>query len=457
LKAFIAASLALAAWAACGGIASSGDLVSDVGADNEAETPWTDVDAIDAAEDEMDVVTVDVAETVKEIPSCGVGISPSATCDQRYSAVWAAETEARRCTTHGECVISGDPTCTSGFWPGSWSLAHDYTKLNCLVDAFFAAGCHGQDCDWFDAYPPGVACLDGACTVLPTNCKADADCGPDQTCLSMGSGFGPFLVTYCALCTADAGTYCTEGCKGIALQVSVDAVDPCALTVVVQALGGTDTVTMDGRKPYTPTTLLPNSGCWLSYRPESAASFEVGCGDCGGTFRKFSCEDTAEVPDPSPDVPAEVSPDADDILETEDLLPTEVIDGGVDACVPDCGSRTCGDDGCGGSCSPPIPQGCGVDLGYQECLDAGGWPLYPQCQQDGGPCICTCPTGDGGCPCTSGSQCQGMCITMTDYPGLPTDAECLPLTLGACSGSTVVLGCMCILDEDGVPRGGCWD
>jgi hypothetical protein len=132
---------------------------------------------------------------------------------------------------------------------------------------------------------------------------------------------------------------------------------------------------------------------------------------------------------------------------------------GTCVCQPDCKGKTCGEDGCGGSCAEPVPAGCNDGLPPEECGALGGYSWYMGCPDDG-PCVCGCPTGDAGCPCTSGADCQGVCVTLPPgvYQGMPDDLYCsIQGPEGICSTYHVLLGCMCILTDEGKPHGSCWD
>jgi hypothetical protein len=122
-------------------------------------------------------------------------------------------------------------------------------------------------------------------------------------------------------------------------------------------------------------------------------------------------------------------------------------------CVPFCLDE-CGDDGCGGSCAEPIPQGCDEGLPEQECEAAGGYFWYPGCVGIG--CICGCPTGDAGCPCIDGLQCQGLCVTEYDHNG-GVPFPCEDKLTGTCAPYEPHLGCLCTLTEAGLLSFGCWD
>ncbi len=67
-------------------------------------------------------------------------------------------------------------------------------------------------------------------------------------------------------------------------------------------------------------------------------------------------------------------------------------------CVPDCTGKACGDDdGCGGECDLPCPQG-----GQFDCRDGGGGQLSCQCV---GTCAGKACGADNGC----GAECSGTC------------------------------------------------
>jgi agmatine/peptidylarginine deiminase len=130
------------------------------------------------------------------------------------------------------------------------------------------------------------------------------------------------------------------------------------------------------------------------------------------------------------------------------------------ACTPSCAGKTCGSDGCGGTCGTcPAGQLCqnGQCAAGGECAGACGGQgasgcfCDESCFQFGDCCgsVCTdCPTlsgcGGGGCnpPCGPGQTCQnGMCV-----PGGGGDCA------GACGGQGAS-GCYC--DEECFNYGDC--
>ena len=77
----------------------------------------------------------------------------------------------------------------------------------------------------------------------------------------------------------------------------------------------------------------------------------------------------------------------------------------------------------------------------QDCLAQGGaWGPQGMLQRE----ICDLPAADAGKPCTSSSQCQGLCLA--------NDAS----STGTCSPRTLNFGCFDVI-EDGSKMGLCID
>lgn len=102
------------------------------------------------------------------------------------------------------------------------------------------------------------------------------------------------------------------------------------------------------------------------------------------------------------------------------------------ACQPSCTNRTCGDNGCGGSCGT-------CQAGY-TCAESGGGS---SCQQDGCQAQCNGKTcGDNGCggscgTCGSGQTCNGgTCACAT-----PCGSTC-------CSSGQICVGNQCWADSE---------
>jgi hypothetical protein len=97
---------------------------------------------------------------------------------------------------------------------------------------------------------------------------------------------------------------------------------------------------------------------------------------------------------------------------------------------------------------PPVivaPQPTAVPVALpdneQDCLAQGGaWGPQGLLQQD----MCDLPAADAGKPCTSSSQCQGLCLA--------SDSS----STGTCSPRTLNFGCFDVM-VDGVKMGLCID
>ncbi len=143
-------------------------------------------------------------------------------------------------------------------------------------------------------------------------------------------------------------------------------------------------------------------------------------GVCVAALDVLSCGDGTSLSDGACVADAVITPgeDADgaDAVDAEDAL--DAVDAGSDAatdsvgelpCTPNCVGRTCGDDGCGGSCG--------------QC----NMPQKPFCDANLGACVATCVPqctgkncGDDGCggscgSCAANLTClpQGLCVPQT--------------------------------------------
>lgn len=128
--------------------------------------------------------------------------------------------------------------------------------------------------------------------------------------------------------------------------------------------------------------------------------------------------DTAETTD-APDVN-----DVNDVPDTSDVPDTVE----VDVCVPDCASKNCGSDGCGGVC------GFCFDPDASECIDGVCTGCQPQCVIESGVQACGSDGCGGNCgQCNQGTFCiEGIC----GQP--PLAASCV----GNCT-SLAPAGCSC--------------
>ena len=135
---------------------------------------------------------------------------------------------------------------------------------------------------------------------------------------------------------------------------------------------------------------------------------------CGDEESEPEGKDTATQTDvATEDGTGEVSPGDDEII-----------------CTPDCADKTCGEDGCGGSCGT-CPAG-------QPCTAGNCVPCVPQCDgKECGPDTCGGFCGEGpmesmGCP--EGDVCDTL-TSLCSPPGDCGDKECGPDGAGASCGT----------------------
>ena len=128
----------------------------------------------------------------------------------------------------------------------------------------------------------------------------------------------------------------------------------------------------------------------------------------------------------------------------------------IEQCVPSCAGKSCGDDGCGGS--------CGSCSGKDKCNSSGQCVCTPSCS--GKKC------GDDGCggscgTCASNATCSssGQCVCTPNCSGKTCGSNgcggsCGTCALGkSCSAGTCVAdpnACDPVLDVGCAPTEGCW-
>ena len=116
--------------------------------------------------------------------------------------------------------------------------------------------------------------------------------------------------------------------------------------------------------------------------------------------------------------PDTVSIEPDAVSADADAVSTGADTGAADtACVPDCGGRECGTDGCGGSCGA-----CDDGLSCTEDVCHGGSCVYvaqgPQCAVDG-----ACVSADAPDPADPCRSCQPL-LSRASWSPLPEGAPC---------------------------------
>jgi len=78
-------------------------------------------------------------------------------------------------------------------------------------------------------------------------------------------------------------------------------------------------------------------------------------------------------------------------------------------------------------------QECSQSADEASCKAAGGaWSTGPF-----GEIFCDCPTGQGGCPCSSAEDCLGWC-QVDDSNGCPEEG------VGSCTARSALFGCVCV-------------
>ena len=416
------------------------------------------------------VCATSCGECPPEKPTCVEGTCT--TCRPECDDRWGGECDA------GLCVLC-EPTCYAkecgeDGCGGHCGCAESETcvpdldgKLVCKDVC--AVACEGTEC--------GVVFATGyvnpdceGCLGLDFECPCD--CPPGEICASLVGD------TYHVVSEGDGSCYVKSVLCGNGVCDSVDAEETCG-TCLADCVCGAGSVCVDGTccaqqcagKECGPDgcggvcgVCEANAVCTIDAKclciPDCAGK-ECGPDGCGGSCGECSkdCPVYEEcwaghcVALCQPDCTGkECGDDGCGCPCGECAEGQECVDGGC-ICMPSC-EDNCGDDGCGGSCAEPIPEGCHQGLPEQECEAVGGYSWYPGCV---GPadCICGCPTGDDGCPCTSSSQCQGLCVTVFQGAG-PGVCENM-IVGGTCAPYDQQLGCMCTLDEAGLPSFGCWD
>ncbi|MFH1530109.1 MAG: agmatine deiminase family protein [Pseudomonadota bacterium] len=364
-----------------------------------------------------------------------------------YLCLWIADEQGYYCVYQSPCVADcvgnecGDDGCggTCGACAGD---------LNCVdgacVDGPCDADCDGKVCgsDGCDGAcgvcAGGETCEDGVCVAgcLP-DCTG-SECGPDGC---EGS---------CGTCTA--GFSCADGLCELGCAPDCEDVE-CG----GDGCGGSCGTCADG-------LACQEGACTDVCAPdcEGRQCGPDGCGgSCGDCPKDWTCDEDAGacVQDPADgcgNIPSTGICLAGNILNvcvanevvgTDCALTGEICsfveeEGRYDCiplCAPDCSDKTCGDDGCGGSCGA-CPKGQACEAGGCEAMACIPACVDRECGDDG--CDGSCGT------CAAGEICAaGLCID--DGEGCPEGSvlvggECVPE-----AGADVVGG-----DDTGVDPGG---
>ncbi len=299
---------------------------------------------------------------------CEEGQLKTIDCNENPSCGWSSEYGYYDCGTGGGADPSGaNPiVCGGGGNPvcGNGQCEVGESQLTCPADC--GGGnpvCGNGTCEAGEnatSCPQDCStgtCGNGSCDVgenqnnCPADCGGGTNCG-DGTCEEAGG-------EDCKTCSLDCG--CPDGFYCNLQGVCIDMDAPVC------------TPDCEGKT-------CGNGGC--TEQPGV-------CGACPGflTCVDGQCIDT--------------SGEEDVITEPQQDVVT---------CVPNCVSKVCGDDGCGGSCGS-----CPDDYGCNEgamCVECDPTVCYPGCAP--------CPTGNG---CNEKTWACSMCLPGTCYTGCPPCAE----------------------------------
>jgi len=248
----------------------------------------------------------------------------------------------------------------------------------------------------------GAVALVIGLSVTLTACPEGPECGAGTTLVGDSCEPAPFEPVVCGPGTVASGGQCVPSVADATVDAVADA--PDAAPDAPDA-PGPDVQDVDAAAD---TDALPDAAGDADATDASDGS-DVGA----------DAADAADTADADAD--AEVATDADATADAD--VEPEVV-----ACVPDCGGKNCGSDGCGGVC------GYCFDPFNPECIDGVCSACQPSCVDD--PTVQAC--GDDGCggscgECLLGSYCfDGIC-------GQPQpSASCV----GNCN-SVAPAGCSC--------------
>lgn len=296
--------------------------------------------------------------------------------------------------------------------------------------------------------PAGEYCSHGICQGgLPPDfgrpCDADRDCRADVCLQTVG------LWVCTATCASDdcpLGWVCSdEASMGARVCVPTPACESsckdrqCGPDGCGQQCGTCDSglaCSLDRR------CLAPSDGCHLNYDVGTCGG--CPCEECVCALDHYCCEQG---------------------WDEKCISLCKICGAWCSTCVADCGLKTCGDDGCGGSCGTCVP---GTHCWLGACL--GGEPVdYGRpCEEDkdcvagvcvgstgGGVCSTTC---DGSCPlewtCQAGPE-RSVCVPPSGCASDCAGRECGPDGCGGQCGGCAAGEVCSKTGECSVPSGGC--
>ena len=280
-----------------------------------------------------------------------------------------------------------------------------------------------EDCD--DKNPCTVhTCQESTCILSEESspkegesCGEDKVCDSDQTCAEV-------------VCLSNA-SYCDGQVVETCNAIGTGPIDDGSVNCEDQ-----DANCQEG-------ACVPNQGCIPSCEGEACGENSDGCGgDCGCDVGEFCsegdlCEKQTCVPnEPMCDGEIATTCDAqgagpDTEAQTQDCsLTNETCNDGACECTPDCTGKTCGSDGCGGTCG----SGCKIDeycAANQVCQQQTCVPNEPICD---GEIATTCDAKGAGpdtgvttqnCADTDQTCAEGQCVSLGCAAGCVPGEECI--------------------------------
>ena len=370
----------------------------------------------------------------------------------------------------GSCVVPCDPSCIGktcgddgcGGSCGACAFGEVCGEGTCsvpCVPACDSASCGDNGCDGTcGTCAPGDVCDGGQCvTPCVPDCagKSCGDDGCDGTCGECASDEA--CQSGACVCVPDCdqkgcggdgcGSTCGECAPGQACQVGV-CVDVCQASCDGKACGddgcGQSCGDCDPAKACVENACVPFAAVCDACSTTAPCAVDLSCrkwskypevtfcaAACQGGVCPpgFACSSASGLCLPDIDTICEagaiVKTDAcGNVLETvETCAPSEQCEGGtcVPKCVPSCGTASCGDDGCGGSCGSCGPaetcaegacavpgnvcDACSSAAPCGTALSCREWGAYP------GVTFCAEPCQPGTCP--GGFACSvssGFCL-----------------------------------------------
>jgi len=360
--------------------------------------------------------------------SCTVEVCEAeAGCVSRPADLQPNDCDGDLCTAGDSCQVDGDSaTCVPGLEkecpvPGQCKTSFCHTDTgSCETEAKD----DGAACDDGDNCTDGESCLGGECqTGEPKECDDKNPCTIDNCDQKVGCKFDPVPLDLQKPC--DDGDKCTSGdiCKtGVCKGEPKDCSDgnPCT-DDQCESETGCYQVPSEGQ------TCDDGDACTVG---DTCTALEEGDGiECKGDA--MACDDGKPCTDDSCD--DQEGCQFDPMIDgSKCILPggeEGACLGGECAplpCVPSCGGKQCGDDGCGGECGP-CPNGepcidgacgCVPDCAGKQCGPSGNCPgvVCGQCDANSacvdGLCVCMFNDPCGETCCATGQVCnQGVCCT----------------------------------------------